>query len=378
MRNANVDGVWFKYMRRLLLSLFISTQTIFAFAQEQPLGLGAARDAALGYARGVIGYGISESERAELFVSELDATHDITLLQDDVFERVRESVPSGVDADKVVGQLQALPRVLYRANISLPDKGCVLTVFFAQGFASVGDCEGSLIGVKEAMARLGTDEEPLLVRASSSYEPDPFPGGLAYIYRDTAVNAFTGELYRVTDKAGRPVDPVNAAATPELREGPTSAGGERIWYLSSPFDFVALATSAPHVFFEDKMVPASTSELDTAEAVPDASFLPLRVGEHWLLPVRFFQFVLGESVWWDEAWNTLDIGNKARLRLGENVVHFPVSGPGGTVTGARALEAAPQIIDDRLYVPLTVLEVLGYDYEWSADGRTLYVKKAER
>ena len=95
--------------------------------------------------------------------------------------------------------------------------------------------------VKEALARLEADQEPLLVRASSAYEPDPFPGGIAYIYREEAVNALIGELYRITDKAGRPVDPVNAAVTPELREGPVSSDGERTWDLSSPFDFVALA-----------------------------------------------------------------------------------------------------------------------------------------
>ena len=226
---------------RFLLSLFVSTQALFAFAQEQPLGLGAARALALNYARGVIGYGISESERAELFVSELDVMHNIALLQGDVFERVRESVSSGTDPGEVIRQLRALPRVSYRANVSLPDRGCVLTMFFAKDFASVGDCEGSLIGVKEAMARLEADQEPLLVRTSSAYEPNPFPGGIAYIYCDKAVNASTGELYRVTDRAGRPVDPKNAAVTPELREGPISSRGERTWYLSSPFNFVALA-----------------------------------------------------------------------------------------------------------------------------------------
>jgi Copper amine oxidase N-terminal domain len=146
--------------------------------------------------------------------------------------------------------------------------------------------------------------------------------------------------------------------------------------------FITIATTQqtyPKVYLDNILMPANTSESIFAATLPNAPLAPLQIDGHWLIPVRFIHFILGKDIWWDPQWEILEIDRQFHFQLNNLEVHFPVATVGGTTTGGQTLEIAPQIIDDRLYVPLeTVLQLMHYTYTWTADEQRLDIQTPEQ
>jgi Copper amine oxidase N-terminal domain len=131
----------------------------------------------------------------------------------------------------------------------------------------------------------------------------------------------------------------------------------------------------PQVYFNNSLVPATTSESIFGATIPDAPLTPIQIDGHWLIPVRFLHFVLGKDIWWDAQWGLLEVDRHLHFRLNNLEVHFPMAAIGGAATSIQPLEVAPQIINDRLYVPLEItLELLRYEYRWGLGEKVLYIQ----
>lgn len=107
--------------------------------------------------------------------------------------------------------------------------------------------------------------------------------------------------------------------------------------------------------------------IDGEYVVGDVS--PTIVNDRTLVPLRMISEKLGIELIWNEIDRTITLNKE------ETVIVFKFGDSNYTVQGEnKTLDAAPQIISDRTFVPLRVIaEVFGKNVDWDANNRTAIV-----
>lgn len=96
---------------------------------------------------------------------------------------------------------------------------------------------------------------------------------------------------------------------------------------------------------------------------------PTIVNDRTLVPLRMISEKLGIEPIWNEKEKTITLNKE------EKVIVFKVGDINYSVQGEnKTLDAAPQIISDRTFVPLRVIaEVFGKNVDWDAENKTAIV-----
>jgi flagellum-specific peptidoglycan hydrolase FlgJ len=122
---------------------------------------------------------------------------------------------------------------------------------------------------------------------------------------------------------------------------------------------------------------ATTTDINLVVDGDDITELsaPVIVDNRTLIPVRFVAEALGAEVGWDGETRTVTVDkdeDHLRLIIDSRLVQYDQG------ESYQIIDVAPQIINDRTYVPLRfVSNALGIGIAWDGDSRTVYVDSSK-
>ena len=117
--------------------------------------------------------------------------------------------------------------------------------------------------------------------------------------------------------------------------------------------------------------------VDGYEVYPDSA--PVIQNDRTLVPIRVVAEALGFQVDWDSANQAVEIHNfeeSLYLTIGSSMINHYIYDSWGNISSLETLysDVAPQIINDRTYLPLRAVgEALGAEVDWDGNTRSVYI-----
>lgn len=147
-------------------------------------------------------------------------------------------------------------------------------------------------------------------------------------------------------------------------------GGSMVWGASAPQNTV----HPVKVTVDGQLVSFHSVHVD-------ASIPALLVDGHAMLPVRFFDEVLGTHLDLHlQPWDIVQLGNEGEapyaFKLGERAAYTSMPGVGGDHPVRETLPIAPRMINGRFYIPAKpTVTLLGHAIQWDEATQTLAITK---